>query len=250
VYFGHARERGDSGGDAARASGSCRHCCNRVLFGAKLGHGAEILLLPESLMTKWLRRVRGAVGMGLTWGVGWALAGLLIGVSSVILPALPWEYFFEVFDAPLPALAIPGFFGGAIFSAVLGIAGRRRRFDELSVPRFAALGAVGGLLLSVLPAAMVAVGLASVEGSRVGLWRATLVISGPFILLSAASAAVSLMLARRAERREPAQRDAGAAESELAGGGMPELGAGRDASRHGDGATRAESGVRSVERSQ
>ncbi len=77
-------------------------------------------------MKKWLRRIRGAVGMGLTWAAGWALFGLLIGVTSILLPWLPWELFFDVFDAPLPALAIPGFVGGVLFSRVLGIAGRRR----------------------------------------------------------------------------------------------------------------------------
>ena len=153
-------------------------------------------------MTTWLRRVRGAIGMGLTWAVGWALAGLLIGVTSKLLPGLPWESFFKVFDAPLPALAVPGFFGGAIFSIVLGIAGRRRRFDELSLPRFTALGAVGGLLLSLVPGALVAVGLASVEGGRLSVWQLTAVISGPLTLLSAVSAAGSLMLARKAEDRE------------------------------------------------
>lgn len=156
----------------------------------------------EVAMKKWLRHVRGAVGMGLTWAVGWALVGLLIGVTSVLLPGLPWDAFFEVFDAPLPALAVPGFIGGALFSVVLGIAGRRRRFDELSLPRFAAWGAVGGLLLSVLPAAMVVVGLASVEGSDVSLWRSTATIGGPLTLLSALSASGSLMLARAAEDRE------------------------------------------------
>jgi hypothetical protein len=85
---------------------------------------------------------------------------------------------------------------------VLGIAGRRRRFDELSLPRFAAWGAVGGLLLTLFPFALVAVGLASTEGSELSLWQVIATISGPFILLSAASASASLMLARIAERRE------------------------------------------------
>ena len=89
-------------------------------------------------MKKWLRRLRGAVGMGLTWAVGWAITGVLVGVASLLLPNLPWDAFFAVFDAPLPALAIPGFVGGAIFSMVLGVVGRRRRFHELSLPRFAA----------------------------------------------------------------------------------------------------------------
>jgi uncharacterized membrane protein YjfL (UPF0719 family) len=149
-------------------------------------------------MKTWQRRIRGAIGMGLTWAAAWAVAGALIGVASNLLPSLPWGFFLEVFDAPLPALAIPGFFGGALFSVVLGFAGRRRRLDELSLPRFAAWGALGGLLLSLLPVALFAVGLASAEGSRHGLWAATAAISGPFILLSALSAAGSLMLARKA----------------------------------------------------
>jgi hypothetical protein len=153
-------------------------------------------------MKKWLRRIRGAVGMGLTWAAGWALFGVLIGVASVLLPGLPWDAVFEVFDAPLPALAVPGFFGGAIFSAVLGVAGRRRSFEELSLPRFAAWGALGGLLLGLLPAALVAMGLATLGREGLGLWRLTAVISVPLTLLSAASASGSLMLARMAEDRE------------------------------------------------
>lgn len=158
-------------------------------------------------MSKWLRRVRGAAGIGLTWAAAWAVAGVLIGVASNLLPFLPWHAFFEVFDAPLPALAIPGFFGGALFSVVLGIAGRHRTFDELSVPRFAAWGALGGLMLSLLPNALVAVGLADLGSADASLWKATAVIAGPFILLSALSASGSLILARRAHNRETRASD-------------------------------------------
>ena len=150
-------------------------------------------------MTGWLRRARGMIGTGLTWALGWAVGGVLIGVSSLLLPWLPWEGFFRIFDAPLPALAVPGFFGGMLFSVVLGIAGRNKRFDELSVPRFAAWGAAGGLLLSLLPAALVLLGLASVEGGSLGIWQLTAVIAAPLTLLSAASAAGSLLLARKSE---------------------------------------------------
>jgi hypothetical protein len=139
--------------------------------------------------------------MGITWAAGWAVAGVLIGAASNLLPGLPWDSFFEVFDAPLPALAIPGFFGGALFSIVLGIAARRRRFDELSVPRFALWGAIGGVLLSLLPNAMVAAGLATFDKEGVDLWKTTAVIAGPFIVLSSVSASVSLLLARRAKNR-------------------------------------------------
>ena len=115
----------------------------------------------EAGTKKWLRRIRGALGMGLIWAAGWALVGVLIGLSWSL--GLPMEWFIEVFDAPLAALAVPGFVGGVVFSTVLGVAGRRRRFDELSLPRFGAWGALGGLLLGLAPA-LVAV---STGGGRV-----------------------------------------------------------------------------------
>lgn len=121
-------------------------------------------------MTRWLRRIRGAVGMGLTWAVGWAVAGVGIGVASILLPFLPWDAFFAVFDAPLPALAVPGFFAGVFFSAVLGIAGRGQRIGDFSLRRFAAWGVIG-------------------------------VITRSFVLLSSLSAGATLKLARRAEER-------------------------------------------------
>lgn len=139
-----------------------------------------------------LRRLRGAIGTGVTWAVAWALSGLVIGVSSVLLPFLPWHLFFDFFDAPLPALAIPGFVGGAIFSAVLGVAARRRSFEELSLPRFAALGAVGGLLLSLLPIGML--GFTAASLALPGLW----LFVGLVTVLSAGSASGSLALARMA----------------------------------------------------
>jgi hypothetical protein len=164
-------------------------------------------------MKKWLTRIRGAVGMGLTWAVGWAVAGVLIGVASKLLPGLPWDSFFEVFDAPLPAMAVPGFFGGVFFSIVLGIAGRRHRFSELSLPRFAVWGAVGGLLVLLFPFALVAVGLASREGSSIGTGQIIAVMGPLLILLGAASAAGSLMLARMVERRKGSEASEEVAEA-------------------------------------
>ncbi len=167
-------------------------------------------------MKRWLRRIRGAVGMGLTWAVGWALVGVLIGVSSLLLP-MGW--FVDVFDAPLPALAVPGFFCGATFSMVLGIAGRRRRFDELSLPRFAAWGALGGLLLGLPPVA--------VAGPTAGP-AAIAVVLGTLTLLGAASASGTLMLARRAEDRELLDASAMVADVGLTEGEAHELLGGSD----------------------
>jgi hypothetical protein len=160
--------------------------------------------IREDAVKKLLKRVRGAIGMGLTWAAGWAVFGILIGVASRLTPGLPfWDSFFQIFDAPLPALAVPGFIGGALFSIVLGIAGRNHKFEDLSISRFAKWGAVGGVLLSVLPATMNAVGLAELGGDdALGIWQLTATIAVPLTILCAASAAGSLWLARRAAERQ------------------------------------------------
>jgi len=81
--------------------------------------------------------------MGLTWALGWFGAGmglLLVGLA-----------FGATADVPFPILfGLLGFVAGTAFSGVLGIAEGRRRFDEMSLPRFARWGAMGGLLLTAL----------------------------------------------------------------------------------------------------
>ena len=142
-------------------------------------------------MRKWLHRVRGAIGLGLTWAAAWFgvgvvfLSGLLvfglspvgIGLAAVVINSL--------------LLAVFGFVGGAAFATVLGITEGRRRFDEMSLPRFAVWGAVGGLLTSVL-----------VGGGGGWFILETLVFVSVVTLMGAGSAAGSLALARRAEDRE------------------------------------------------
>jgi hypothetical protein len=168
-------------------------------------------------MKRWLRRIRGAIGMGLTWAVGWSLTGVLIGVAWNL--GVPMEWFIRVFDAPLPALAVPGFFAGTTFSVVLGIAGRRRRFDELSLPKFAAWGAAGGLMLGLVP----------IAAAGAGMSGATMAVAlGTLTLLSGASATVSLAVARRADARELPDAGGDIAEAGLSPGPWGEL------PRHGE----------------
>jgi hypothetical protein len=149
----------------------------------------------------WLRRIRGAFGMGLLWAVGGAGVGGLIELLDNVLPG--GFAMASAVDMWPQTLAIPSFLGGVVFAVVLGIAGGRRRFDELSLPQFAAWGAVAGLLLGGL-----------------GMW-----IGAPVLFLaittlwSAGAAAGSLALARRTEDRELLAagtdvRDAGLTEDE------------------------------------
>lgn len=100
-------------------------------------------------MPKWLRRIRGALGMGLLWGAVWAVVGG--GLMEVVVDPEG-----KILDMWPQVLGMVGFLGGVIFSTLLGIAGGRRSFDEFSFREFAALGAVAGLLQGAL--AMVIVG--------------------------------------------------------------------------------------------
>jgi hypothetical protein len=139
-------------------------------------------------MKKWLRRIRGAVLMGLTWAAVWVPVGLLIGM--IVDPD-------GSMDEPWVLVgAYPGFLCGAVFSAVLGIAEGRRRFDELSLPRSGAWGAVSGLLVGVLPFVL------GSQNTELPLWLLPVLVIGSVTLLSTVSAVGSALLARMAKKRE------------------------------------------------
>jgi hypothetical protein len=142
-------------------------------------------------MKQWLRRIRGAVGTGLTWAAAWFGAGMILMLGLVLVTGSTGA------DVPYPlGFGAFGFVAGVAFSGVLGVVEGRRRFDQMSLPRFAAWGAAGAFMLS----AMFVTAVALVEGPSF-LWN--LAVLGPvFSLAGAGSAAGSLALARRAEERE------------------------------------------------
>src|SRR5215475_7063492 len=91
-------------------------------------------------MRKWLRRIRGAIGMGFIWAAAWFSVGFVprwvLGIES---------------DLPFPFLfGGLGFIAGVTFSGLLALTEGRREFHQMSLLRFAGWGAVGGLLLSAL----------------------------------------------------------------------------------------------------
>ena len=139
-------------------------------------------------MKKWLRRIRAAVTMGLIWAVPWAVVALLIGM--IVDPDGSMDEMWPVIGA------YPGFLGGVLFSIVLSIAERHRPLSELSVRRFAAWGAAAGLAIGVLPF------LLGTPAAEINVARLATVVIGSFTVMSAGSAAGSLVLARRAEARQ------------------------------------------------
>ena len=132
-------------------------------------------------MGKWMRRFRGAIGMGFTWAAAWGAAGMV--------PR--WLFGFNT-DVPFPLVfGVLGFVAGVIFSGLLMLTEGRRGFEQMRLSRFAAWGAVGGVLLSAIFTRAASLG-----------WADALAIAPTFAVASAICASGSLALARRAEMRE------------------------------------------------
>ncbi len=142
----------------------------------------------EVVMKKWLGRIGGAVLMGLTWAVVWAPVAVLIGL--IVDPD-------GSMDEMWVAIGVySGFLCGVLFSAVLGIAAGRCGFDELSLSRVGAWGAVAGLLVGVLPF------LIGESTSERPPWLLCVVVIGSITLLSTVSTVGSALLSRYAARRQ------------------------------------------------
>jgi hypothetical protein len=100
-------------------------------------------------MDSVLRRLRGLLGMGVTWAVGWAIIMFLIGnVIQVVDPDSidrgeePWRLALMV--------SVVGFISGSVFAMIFSSAERRKRIRDLSVLRSTLWGALGGAALPLL----------------------------------------------------------------------------------------------------
>jgi len=134
-------------------------------------------------MESLLRRLRGMLGMGMTWAVGWAIIMFLIGnIVQVVDPESidqgeePWRLALMV--------SVVGFISGSVFAMIFSSAERRKRIRDLSVLRSTIWGALGGAALPLLTTMPDTVLLNTVP-------------------LGAIFAASTVAIARRAALREP-----------------------------------------------
>jgi len=81
-------------------------------------------------------------GMGLTFSAGVGVVASMIAVPAWLFLGGDREMIRMVVASSIWAFPV-----GVAFSGFLAITARNRSFDKLSLPRFAALGAGGGLLL-------------------------------------------------------------------------------------------------------
>ena len=137
------------------------------------------------MIKKLFRKLRGIVGTGLTWAVGWAGVTLALNV----LTGIPFHFVGQVALSGL----VRGFIAGGAFATILSIAERRHTLQDLSLRRVALWGGIGGsvLFFMALPVLM-----------RIGVPMGTLL--GPLVIntvLGAGFASGSVALARRADTK-------------------------------------------------
>ena len=132
------------------------------------------------------RRLRGIIGTGVIWAVGWA-GGL---VAWHLFGGWPLEFIGQTVFTGL----VLGFVAGGSFASVLSIAERRHTLADLSLWRVALWGGIGGTLLIIVAVSIAALVGASIGGGVLGG------LAG-FFLLGAGCASGSVALAKRADRK-------------------------------------------------
>lgn len=140
-------------------------------------------------MNDSMRWLRAAVVTGLTWGAAWFGAGMVMMLTLLLLTGSTGA------DVPYPiGFGAIGFGGGLVFSSVLGLIGRSRRLEEITMGRAAGWGAAAGFILSVL-----FVGIVSVVAEGPGFLENLPILAGVFGLAGAGCSSGMLALARAAD---------------------------------------------------
>ena len=91
-------------------------------------------------MKKWMGGIRGSILVVVLWVIGWGLG--FGGIMELVDPDG------EIQDVWPTLLAVPGLIGGVVFAVLLAIE-RPGSFNDLSLFRFAVLGAVTGVVLGL-----------------------------------------------------------------------------------------------------
>jgi len=138
-----------------------------------------------------LKRIRGLLGTGVTWGALWAGIGAGVGaVLGVLSPGL-WAVGNPVLDWAV-GMGLYGLVSGVGFGAVLSLTEGRKTLSDLSLGRVAAWGVLGSAMVPLL---FGAIGMFPASTTLVDVLEAVLLTS----VLGGTFAPGAVVLARRAE---------------------------------------------------
>jgi hypothetical protein len=150
-------------------------------------------------MTTLLRRLRGLLGVGVTWGTLWA--GIGAGIGFLVGMASPevWGWTNPILDYAV-GIGLYGFFSGVGFGTLLAIGEGRRTLLDLSLVKVGIFGVLGAVLVPLMFGALGAFATGTTVVDIVEAVLLTGVLGGTF-------AAESVAIARRAELREREERE-------------------------------------------
>jgi hypothetical protein len=101
-------------------------------------------------MKQFLRRLRGVIGTGLTWAVGWMGVIGLVFFPVLALFGRPIFSDFGLYLYNVLIVGVLGFIAGSSFGLVLTALERHKKLENLSFFRIALWGGIGGLALAAI----------------------------------------------------------------------------------------------------
>lgn len=147
-------------------------------------------------MSKLLRKLRGLLGVGLTWGTLWAGIGAAIGLVIRLVAPPVWGN--PIGEWAL-GIGLYGVVSGFAFATLLSLREGRKTLLELSLKRVALWGVLGA---AAVPLVFAALGTLGGTTTAVDILESMLVTAS----LGGAFAAGSVAIARRAELSSPDRR--------------------------------------------
>lgn len=150
-------------------------------------------------MSNFRRRLRGAVGNVVMWGIGWTVVGF--ATSMVMRMTGLVDDPVSIPDAAVLGLKVGlgGGIAGAAFSAFIAFAYRNRRIRDISWLKFG----IGGAVVTAASITAFVQGASLLGGSGLVPWRYMNPTLGLFALYGFSAAAVSMKLAQMAASRAP-----------------------------------------------
>jgi len=141
------------------------------------------------------RRVRGLLGVGVTWGISWAGIGAIVGLVAGVVSPDAGTLANAVFEWAV-GMGLYGFVSGVGFGEVLATVERRKALADLSLPRVATWGVLGS---AAVPLLFGLLGTFEPGTTTKDVLEAMLLTS----FLGGTFAAASVAVARRAELSGP-----------------------------------------------
>ena len=130
-------------------------------------------------MNRLVRKLRGLLGVGLTWGAVWSVIGAGIGtVLGVVAPEM-WGWTSRVFEWTI-GLGLYGLVSGAGFGALLALREGHKTIFGVSLRRAAIWGVVGAAAAPLLFGALGAFEAGTTTAEVLGAMLLTRALGGTF----------------------------------------------------------------------